>query len=144
MKKIVSALGLASVSFSSVFANCGPEHGMGMMGAGMKCGMGVPSNHGVGGVALYLATLGLGYWLLRLAEQENKKVLKNVGRFVSVVILVVSLFGLLCRAGAGICRRSCDSKKAAMAHCPFPGSMGADAHEEGASESDGEATAPKN
>lgn len=144
MKKFISALGLASVSFSSVFANCEPGHGMGMMGAGMKCGMGAPQGNGVSGVALYLATLGLGYWLLRLAEQENKKILKNVGRFVSVVILVVSLFGLLCRAGAGLCRRSCESKKAAMAHCPFPGSMGAESQESNAPETDGEAPAPKN
>lgn len=144
MKKLISALGLASVSFSSVFAGCEPGHGMGLMGAGMKCGMGAPQGHGVSGVALYLGTLGLGYWLLRLAEQENKKMLKNVGRFVSGVILLVSLFGLLCRAGAGICRRSCETKKAAMAHCPFPGSMGAEGQESAAPDSDGEAAASKN
>lgn len=81
-------------------------------GGGMDCGM-----HG-GGSALrtpvYLLLLGFGYWLLRFAEKETNKNLKYVGRMVSAVILVTSLFGLLCPA-----LFHCASAPGGAAACPF-------------------------
>lgn len=83
----------------AIFAVSGPlwaGHAYG----GHACG------HG-GKAAFYLLTLALGYWLLRVAEKEDSKRLKKVGRAVSWIILVVSFFGLLCKAAAGFCRWKC-------------------------------------
>jgi hypothetical protein len=109
MKRLSLSVVALLASAASVWAGC-PHMG----GAAGGC----PTSSS-GGVALYLVALVLGYWVLLQAEKEGTKSIKTVGRVVAAVVLIVSLFGLLCKGGAGWCRYkgSCGTKAA----CPMMG-----------------------
>ncbi len=115
MKTLVVLLSSLVLSAGQVWAGC-PHWG----------GMGGRCSHGGAGVVLYLLTLALGWWLLHLAEKEPAKWLKVAGRVTAGVILVVSLFGLLCKGGSALCRKYCPDHgdKAAMSCHPKMGGMG--------------------
>jgi hypothetical protein len=99
MNKLLSSVFTIMIFAAPALADCGGSHG---------CG------RGGGHAVLYLATLALGYWLLRLAEAEKGKLLKWVGRAVSWILLLASLCGLWCaRCG----------KKADAPGCPYTGGM---------------------
>ncbi len=117
MKTFVVLLSSLALSAGQVWAGCPPWGGMGGYA-------GCPQ--GGRGVVFYLLTLALGWWLLHLAEKEPAKWLKVAGRVTAGIILVVSLFGLLCKGGSAFCRRYCPDHggKAAMSCHPKMGGMG--------------------
>ena len=87
----------------------------GMHGAG--CGMGAKSCGLMGGgmlvVPALLLVLGFGYWILTLANKQDRP-LDVIGRVVGGLVVLVSLVGLVCIAVCGV-RYGCKSKAAA---CP--------------------------
>jgi hypothetical protein len=80
---------------------------------------------GFGSPVLFLATLALGFWLLRTVEREDKKFLKGVGRAVSWIILIVSLYGLIWKLGGGWCL-SKHGRGYSKGVCSFHGMMDRD------------------
>ncbi len=69
-------------------------------------------------VAMYLATLAVGYWVLTLAESQ-KNLTKQIGKIIAWVIIAVSVMGPLCIAGSRMKCYSDPSKCASMSDCPM-------------------------
>jgi len=101
MKMFLRSIPIILMTSAPALAGC--PHGA--SGVGFSC-----ATRGFGSPVLYFLTLGLGYGLLRLAEKEDKKLVKTVGRVVSWIVLVGSLMGLLCKGTAGLCRAKCANK----------------------------------
>lgn len=119
MKTLVVLLSSMILSAGQVWAGC--PHWGGMGGHGYAgCPMGGR------GVVLYLLTLALGWWLLKTADKENGRLIKRAGQVVAWIVLLVSLFGLLCKGGSAVCRKYCPDHgdKAAMSCHPGMGGMG--------------------
>jgi len=70
------------------------------------------------GVSVLLITSAVGYWVLTTSEKEKGQV-KKVGRLLALIIILVSLVGVACRAisfarAKGYC-------PAGTMSCPFTG-----------------------
>lgn len=76
---------------------------------GMSC---PPAGGGAGRATFLLVALAVGYWVLVLANNQEKP-LNLIGRIVGWVILAVALIGLICSAVAGYCLWRCPSGKCA-------------------------------
>ncbi|HOW27286.1 MAG TPA: hypothetical protein PK876_02115 [Elusimicrobiota bacterium] len=113
MKKMLSLFSLMIFQTGLTWAGCP------MMGAMKSAGpmSGCCPSRGLS-IALYLALLALGYWVLRHAEKEEQRLLKTVGRVVAGLILVISLFGVLCKTMTTICSSKCpiSAKMQPMSH----------------------------
>ena len=73
--------------------------------------------HGI--APLLLAMVG-GYWVVERAEREKGQI-RQLGRFVGSLIIVVSLFGVACHVWALV---TCPPGKAGKRwYCPYPSKM---------------------
>ena len=73
--------------------------------------------HGI--APLLLAMVG-GYWVIERAEREKGQV-RQLGRFLGSVIIVVSLFGVICQVWSSI---TCSMGKSGRGgYCPFSSKM---------------------
>ena len=73
--------------------------------------------HGVGEL---LITTAVGYWVLSRAD-DQKGEMRRIGRFLGVVIIVVSLVGLICAAWNAIGGDAWCSMGKGGGLCPFMG-----------------------
>ena len=83
-------------------------------------------------VGMLLVALGVGYWILTLADKQNAP-LDILGRIIGSLILLVAVAGLICTAVFGVCWLKDCKTDASTAYfhpgtkCPLGSKPGSDA-----------------